>query len=82
MGRLASKRKSSSPLAAHIGAKLLAARQAVGVTMRTVATGTGISNAFICQIENGQSVPSGETLWKLAKYFEVNVNYFFEEYKE
>lgn len=69
-------------LAAHIGQRLLGLRQDRQVSMRCVADGTGLSNAFICQIENGQSVPTAMTLWRLAKFFDVEVGHFFEGYSD
>lgn len=49
--------------------------------MRDVATGVGMSVAFICQIENGQSVPSILTACKLAKFFSVDVGFFVEGFE-
>jgi transcriptional regulator with XRE-family HTH domain len=69
-------------LAQHIGSQLLKLRQRDLMTMRTVADKTGISNAFVCQLENGQSVPGADTLWKLAKCFNVPIGYFFKGYKD
>lgn len=65
-------------LATHIGSRLLALRQAEGVTMRELGQKTGLSSAFVCQIENGQSMPTAETLWLLARAFDVPAAYFFE----
>jgi transcriptional regulator with XRE-family HTH domain len=67
-------------LAVHVGRRILELRQRDGVTMRDVSNGTKLSNAFICQLENGQSQPSAETLWALAQYFKVPVGFFFEGY--
>lgn len=64
-------------VAAHIGQRLNTARQKLQVSMRAVAAGTGLSNAFICQIENGQSIPSAYTLLRLARFFDVDTDYFF-----
>lgn len=68
-------------LAVHIGQQLLKLRQKCQVTMRDVADGTGLSNAFVCQIENGQSMPTAATLWKLHRFFECPVNLFFDGYE-
>lgn len=80
MGRIfkTTKRNEATPLAAHIGNRILHLRQKESVTMREVAAGSGLSNAFICQLENGQSSPSADTLWALGKYFGVPVQFFFE----
>lgn len=71
-----------SELAAHVGRRLAALRERDQVTMREVSEQTRLSNAFVCQIENGQSSPTIETLWKLAQYFGVGVEWFVEGYKE
>jgi transcriptional regulator with XRE-family HTH domain len=84
VGRISShtRRKIRSPLAAHIGSRLLALRQKHGCTMRDVADGAGLTNAFVCQVENGQSCPTAETLWRLSKYFEVTPGHFFYGYED
>lgn len=83
MGRLNLKtaKQGTEPLALHIGKKLLALRKCHAVTLRTVAKGTGISNAFVCQVENGQCMPTAMTIWKLAKYFAVTPGFFFLGFK-
>jgi len=43
-----------------------------GVTFRQIEKETGISNAYLCQIENGDvSKPSPRILHKLADYYAV-----------
>lgn len=86
MGRISwhggkAKNKATDPLAIHIGGQLLKQRQRHQVTMRALAAATGISNTFICQIENGQSVPTARTLWKLSQCFGVPIGYWFQGYK-
>lgn len=74
--------KTGKKLCRHIGDKILVQRQLNGATMRDVAGGSGLSNAFVCQLENGQSLPSAETLWRLSLFFGVSPGYWFEEFKE
>jgi len=74
-------RPVGSALSVHIGSVLLSLRQKQQVTMRQVADGAGLSNAFICQLENGQSSPTIDTLWKLATFFDVDPGVFFKGYK-
>jgi len=82
MGRIAKAKKTTrSPLAVHIGQRLLALRQDQQLTMRAVAERTGLSNAFVCQIENGQSCPTADTLWRLSQCFAVLPGYFFEGFQ-
>ena len=73
--------KSRERLAVHIGQKLLALRQRDLLTIRAVGDRCGLSNAFICQMENGDSMPSADSLWRLACAFKVPVGHFFEGYK-
>lgn len=72
--------RPGSKLAKHIGTQLLALRQKHQWTMRETAEVSGLSNPFICQIENGQSIPTAETLYKLSMAFEVSVSYWFRGY--
>lgn len=74
------KQREGSLLARHIGNQLLKARQRRQVTMRQVADSAGLSNAFVCQIENGQSIPTAETLWKLSTALKYPVGYWFRGY--
>jgi len=83
MGRIQkADRHIGSPLSVHVGGVLLSLRQKHQVTMRQVADGAGLSNAFVCQLENGQSSPTVDTLWKLATFFKVNPGVFFTGYEE
>jgi len=76
------RKQTRSPLTVHVGRQLWKLRQRDQLTMRDVAEKTGLTNAFICQIENGQSAPTIETLWKLAQCFGVGVQWFVKGYKE
>jgi transcriptional regulator with XRE-family HTH domain len=75
-------RAVGSPLSVHIGSVLLSLRQKHQVTMRQVADGAGLSNAFVCQVENGQSSPTIDTLWKLATFFQCKPGVFFDGYSD
>lgn len=49
------------------------ARKEKGLTLRTVEEKTGISNAYLCQLENKKiSSPSPNILRKLADLYEVS----------
>jgi len=60
----------------HIGQQLHRLRRERRVSMRAVADGTGLSTAFVCQIENGRSMPSAYTLWRLTDFFGVTFDHF------
>ena len=49
------------------------ARVAAGLTLRAVENGTGISNAYLSQLENGKTAnPSPRVLSKLAKAYSIS----------
>ena len=78
-GRKADQR-AGSVLAKHIGQQLFKCRQKHQMTMRQTGEAAGLSNPFVCQIENGQSIPTAETLWKLSQAFDVPVGFWFRGY--
>lgn len=75
------RKPSRGSMAVHVGRQLAALRERDQLTMHAVHERTGLSNAFICQVENGQSLPTVETLWKLAACFGVDLNYFVDGYQ-
>jgi len=86
MGRISwhgmkAKQRDGSVLAKHIGKQLLKLRQKNQISMRSLSEIAGLSGAFICQIENGQSIPTAETIWKLSQAFDVSVGYWFRGYE-
>jgi transcriptional regulator with XRE-family HTH domain len=85
MGRIAWKghrgRKGSSKLALHIGEQLRKLRETNQWSQRQTEAYSGLSNSFISQIENGQVMPSAESLWGLSKAFGVAVSYWFDGYE-
>lgn len=75
-------RPPRSDLSAYVGRQLFALRKVTNNTMQAVAKGSGLSMAFISQVENGQSSPTVESLWKLAQYFGVEIGYFVNGYED
>jgi transcriptional regulator with XRE-family HTH domain len=62
-----------------LGSFLASARNAVGKTLRAVEGETGISNAYLSQLENGKiKVPSPQTLHKLANVYGVSYELLME----
>jgi transcriptional regulator with XRE-family HTH domain len=53
-------------LRAAIGTALAAARHAAGLSMRELARRADVSQPFLSQVENGHSMPSLATLYRLA----------------
>jgi HTH-type transcriptional regulator, competence development regulator len=59
-------------MAARLADVLRHLRGIRGVTLREVDTKTGISNAYLSQLENGNATkPSPHLLQKLATYYEI-----------
>jgi len=55
-----------------LGSELRRIRKARGATLREVEDATGISNAYLSQLENDKiSKPSPNFLYKLATFYEV-----------
>ncbi len=71
-------REPTSRVAKHIGNRLRQLREEKKLTIRDVAALCEVSNPYVCQVENGQSVPSAEMLWKLAQGLGVDVEFFFQ----
>lgn len=49
------------------------------ITPYRVAQGTGITQTTLSSWKHGKSTPSLDTFWKLAEYFQVNVDYFLNK---
>ncbi|MBR3330699.1 MAG: helix-turn-helix transcriptional regulator [Mogibacterium sp.] len=62
--------------AEEIGRRL---RELRGVhrTLADVSDGSGISPQQVSQYENGQRIPSAETVAKLAAYYDTSIDYIF-----
>jgi transcriptional regulator with XRE-family HTH domain len=62
-----------------LGSFLASARNAAGMTLRAVESDTGISNAYLSQLENGKvKSPSPQNLHKLAKVYGVSYELLME----
>ena len=59
------------------GERLLRARTAAGLSMQALAQAVGLSANMIKKYEHGVSMPSSDSLLKLAKALSVRVEYFF-----
>ena len=45
------------------------------LTQSKLASGIGVNQSTVCNWPNGKKEPSIESLWKLADYFDVSVDY-------
>lgn len=46
-----------------------------GLNQSKLANGIGVNQSTVCNWLNGKKEPSIESLWKLADYFDVSVDY-------
>src|SRR5699024_9735344 len=60
-----------------IGERIKRARGASGLSLRSLAEQVGVSHAMIKKYEDNQSMPSSDTLLRIAKTLDVRVEYFF-----
>ncbi len=58
-----------------LGKKLKSTRENVSLTLREVEISTGISNAYLSQLENDKiRKPSASILYKLASVYKIELN--------
>jgi len=58
-----------------LGKKLKEAREHLPMTLRQVEEATGISNAYLSQLENGKiQKPSANILYRLSSLYRINLN--------
>ena len=62
-----------------VARRLAALRQEVGLTLRELATKTGLSDAYLSRVENGRIAVTLASLEKLAEVFATPITTFFEE---
>ncbi len=65
-------------ISVDVGGRLRALRQERNLSMRTLATMSGISANALSMIERGRTSPSVSTLYKLANALGVSITAFFE----
>ncbi|MCG2785472.1 MAG: cupin domain-containing protein [Anaerolineae bacterium] len=68
---------SRQAISVDVGNRLRQLREACGVSMRTLATMSGLSANALSMIERGKTSPSVSTLYRLADALEVPVTDFF-----
>jgi transcriptional regulator with XRE-family HTH domain len=62
----------------HLGARLRARRNALGLTQAALAALVGATFQQIHKYESGQVRVSAARIWRLAGCLEVGMEYFFE----
>jgi len=74
---------AASPSAELLVARRIAAlRRELGLTLRALAAKTGLSDAYLSRVENGQAAITLASLEKLAAVFVTPLTTFFEEEPE
>lgn len=64
----------------ELGQELTRLRKASGLTLRRVEAATGVSNAYLSQLETGKiKTPSPNTLYKLSQLFGGSYEYLMEK---
>lgn len=61
----------------NVASSLRELREARGISMRTLATKSGLSANALSMIERGKTSPSVSTLYKLADALGVSITAFF-----
>ncbi len=68
-----------SPTKDNLGTFLASARNKLGMTLRAVEDETGISNAYLSQLEHGKiKMPAPQNLYKLAELYQVPYDLLME----
>lgn len=65
-----------------IGAEVRAHRRRLGLTLQELGRLTGLSNAMLSKLENGQTSPSLATLKAVARAFDLPINTFFRTFED
>lgn len=80
--RLQSNKKQKPRLAfsVQVGKKIYRLRQKNKYTIRQLAELSGLSQAYLCDLENGKMNPTCITILKLCKVFKVYPSHFFANF--
>jgi transcriptional regulator with XRE-family HTH domain len=65
-----------------LGSRIRAERRAAGMTVRGLASRTGLSPSLISQVERGRATPSVATLWSIATELGLSVADLFNDEAE
>jgi transcriptional regulator with XRE-family HTH domain len=56
-----------------VGSNLRRLQTTPGLSLERLAHASGVSRAMLCQIELGQSTPTINTIWKIARGLELPI---------
>lgn len=65
-----------------IGDRVKMLRSLTGASMRALAPDIGIHYSTLQQLEQGMAMPDLRTIWKIADYFEVSIDYLVGREKQ
>src|SRR5476649_896471 len=67
----------SSPISSNIGTTIRGYRLQKGMSQGDIEKRTGLLRCYLSRVENGHTIPSLETLQKIAEAMEINLADFF-----
>lgn len=70
------------PVDIHVGARIRARRQKIGMTQQALAEKVGVKFQQIQKYETGINRVSASRLWGIAKALGVSVGFFFKDYSD
>ena len=77
--RNASLPEPEEPLARNIGSTIRGYRLEKGMSQGDIEKRTGLLRCYLSRVENGHTIPSLETLQKIAKALNLQLSEFFAE---
>lgn len=70
--------KEKNDLSKQIGKKLKDLRKQAGLTLKQIAKDTGLSSPLLSRLENGQTMPSIQTLQLISSSLKTDIGFFFK----
>ena len=76
---LVNKAPAAEPVSRNIGTTIRGYRLQKGMSQGDIEKKTGLLRCYLSRVENGHTVPSLETLQKIAKALDLQLSEFFAE---
>ena len=76
---LVNKAPATEPVSMNIGTTIRGYRLQKGMSQGDIEKKTGLLRCYLSRVENGHTVPSLETLQKIAKALDLQLSEFFAE---
>ena len=71
-------KKSPNPIDIHVGSRVRLRRMMLGMSQEKLGEALGITFQQIQKYEKGANRVSASKLWDIARFFKVDIGYFFE----